>query len=148
MMSGMAVEILLIDRDARRAEGPVNDLRDAEVFSHTTRVVVGDFSDCHSADITVITAGVSQAGQKSRMQSARVAGFPLDEFCDQVGQPCEESAFTGIASDTRTSGVDIIDAKGATYYGIGAALLRIIRAILRDEDAILTVSSLVPNRWN
>ena len=237
-MSGMAAEIVLIDRDARRAEGQVNDLRDAEVFSHTTRVFVGDFSDCHSADITVITAGVSQAGQKSRMlslsetgtivhdlvsnvcrqrprgilllasnpvdfltyaaskwsglpanrvigsgtsldtsrfrrrlaarygvasanvhayvigehgdsqvpvlSSARVAGFPLDEFCDQVGQPCEESAFTGIASDTRTSGVDIIDAKGATYYGIGAALLRIIRAILRDEDAILTVSSLVP----
>jgi L-lactate dehydrogenase len=78
------------------------------------------------------------------LSSARVAGFPLNEFCDQVGQPCEESTFTGIASDTRTAGVDIIDAKGGTYYGIGAALVRIIRAILRDEDAILTVSSLVP----
>lgn len=32
MMSGMAAEIALIDRDARRAEGHVNDLRDAEVF--------------------------------------------------------------------------------------------------------------------
>jgi L-lactate dehydrogenase len=238
MMSGITAEIVLIDRDARRVEGQVNDLRDAEVFSHTTRVFVGDFSDCRSADITVITAGVSQAGQRSRIQSlsetgtivhhlvsnvsrqgprgilllasnpvdaltyavskwsglpanrvigsgtsldtsrfrrrlaarygvasanvhayvigehgdsqvpvlssARVAGFPLDEFCDQVGQPCEESTFTGIASDTRTAGVDIIDAKGGTYYGIGAALVRIIRAILRDEDAILTVSGLVP----
>jgi L-lactate dehydrogenase len=38
----------------------------------------------------------------------------------------------------------IIGAKGATYYGIGAALVRIVRAILRDEDAVLTVSSLVP----
>jgi len=36
-----------------------------------------------------------------------------------------------IASETRTAGIDIIDAKGATYYRIGAALLRIIRAILR-----------------
>ena len=36
------------------------------------------------------------------------------------------------------------DAKGATYYGIGAALVRIVRAILRDEPSILTVSSLVP----
>jgi 2-polyprenyl-6-methoxyphenol hydroxylase-like FAD-dependent oxidoreductase len=65
MMSGMAAEIVLIDRDPRRAEGQVNDLRDAEVFSHTTRVFAGDFSDCRSADITVITAGVSQAGQRS-----------------------------------------------------------------------------------
>jgi L-lactate dehydrogenase len=32
MMSGMAAEIVLIDRDSRRAEGPVNDLPDAEVF--------------------------------------------------------------------------------------------------------------------
>ena len=38
----------------------------------------------------------------------------------------------------------IIGAKGATYYRIGAALLRIIRAIVRDENAILTVSSRVP----
>jgi L-lactate dehydrogenase len=37
------------------------------------------------------------------------------------------------------------EAKGATYYGIGAALIRIIRAILRDERAILTVSSRVPD---
>ena len=48
MMSGMAAEIVLTDRDSRRAEGHVNDLRDAEVFSHTTRIFAGDFSDCCS----------------------------------------------------------------------------------------------------
>ena len=45
---------------------------------------------------------------------------------------------------TRTAGIDVIDAKGATYCRIGAALVRIIRAVLRDEHAILTVSSRVP----
>ena len=49
-----------------------------------------------------------------------------------------------IAEQTRPAGGDIIIAKGATYYGIGAALVRIIRAILRDEHTILTVSSCVP----
>jgi L-lactate dehydrogenase len=77
MMSGMATEIALIDRDVRRAEGHVNDLRDAEVFSHTTRVFVGDFSDCCGADITVITAGVSQSGQKSRAEGLRETGAIL-----------------------------------------------------------------------
>ena len=43
LMSGFAAEIVLIDRDPRRAEGHANDLRDAEVFSHTTRVFVGIF---------------------------------------------------------------------------------------------------------
>ena len=36
--SGMAAEIVLIDRDRRRAEGHVQDLRDAEVFSNATHV--------------------------------------------------------------------------------------------------------------
>ena len=49
-----------------------------------------------------------------------------------------------VAGETRTAGIEIIGAKGATYYGIGAALVCIVRAILRDEDAVLTVSSLVP----
>jgi len=58
--------------------------------------------------------------------------------------PYEENALGKIASETRTAGIEIIGAKGATYFGIGAALVRIVRAILRDEDAVLTVSSLVP----
>jgi malate/lactate dehydrogenase len=44
----MAAEIVLIDRDRGRAEGHVQDLRDAEVFPHATRVFAGEFSDCCS----------------------------------------------------------------------------------------------------
>lgn len=78
------------------------------------------------------------------LSSARVAGFPDGEFCEQLRLPSDESALARIASETRNAGVDIINAKGATYFGIGSALVRIIRAILRDEDVILTVSSRVP----
>jgi len=37
-MSGLTAEIVLTDRDPPRAEGHVHDLRDAEVFSHNTRI--------------------------------------------------------------------------------------------------------------
>lgn len=77
------------------------------------------------------------------LSSARVAGVPLEGFCQQLGLPYEENALGKIASETRAAGREIIDAKGATYYGIGAALVR-VRAILRDESSVLTVSSLVP----
>jgi L-lactate dehydrogenase len=73
-----------------------------------------------------------------------VAGFPLAEFSKELGLPHEENSLTRIASETRTAGSDIIEANGATYYGIGAALVRITRAILRDERTILTVSTRVP----
>src|SRR5580700_7569385 len=84
MMSGMAAEIVLIDQDARRAVGHVNDLRDAEVFSHTTRILAGCFSDCCSADVTIITAGVSQSGQKSRMEGLRDTGAILHGLVNDV----------------------------------------------------------------
>ena len=36
---------------------------------------------------------------------------------------------------------EIIDKKRATYYGIGMALNRLVKAVLNDENAILTVST-------
>src|SRR5580700_2756225 len=67
LLSKTPAEIVLINRDKRRADGHVQDLRDAEVFSHTTRVAAGHFDDCCSADVIIITVGVSQSGQRSRL---------------------------------------------------------------------------------
>jgi L-lactate dehydrogenase len=78
------------------------------------------------------------------LSSAQIAGESLDAFCRQRGLQCHEGELGEIARETRTAGATIIRAKGATYYGIGAALVRIVRAILRDEHAVFTVSSVVP----
>lgn len=43
--------------------------------------------------------------------------------------------------DVRDSAYEIINRKGATYYGIGMCLVRITNAILNDENSIITVSS-------
>ena len=42
---------------------------------------------------------------------------------------------------------DIIEKKKATYYGIGMALNRLIKAIFNDENAILTVSTYLDNKY-
>jgi L-lactate dehydrogenase len=78
------------------------------------------------------------------ISSARVAGMPLQGFCWELALPYEEDALNKIATETRAAGLEIITAKGATYFGIGAALARIVCTILRDEHAVLAVSSLVP----
>jgi L-lactate dehydrogenase len=238
LLSNTAAEIVLIDRDKRRADGHVLDLRDAVVFSHTTKVVAGEFGDCCSADVIIITVGVSQSARASRLDSlketaatvrdlvrdvvrhnphgilliasnpvdvltygawkwsglpsnrvigsgtsldtsrfrrrlaerygvasdnvhayiigehgesqvavissAHIAGLPLEGFCRGRKLPYDADLLGKIADDTRVAALEIIRAKGATYFGIGAALARIVRAILRDEQAVLTVSSLVP----
>src|SRR3984893_19057377 len=66
LLSRIPAEIVLIDRDQRRADGHVQDLRDAEVFTHTTKVVAGRFADCCSADVVIITVGASQFGRTPR----------------------------------------------------------------------------------
>lgn len=42
---------------------------------------------------------------------------------------------------------EIINKKKATYYGIGMALNRLVRAILDDENSILTVSTYLENKY-
>jgi L-lactate dehydrogenase len=65
---------------------------------------------------------------------ANVAGSQL-----QLADEDKEEIFT----NTRDAAYQIISAKGATYYAIALALDRICTAILRDEGAVLNVSTLL-----
>ena len=72
---------------------------------------------------------------------AKVGPLSLVDFARQVG--CEVSAETRrrIDDGVRRAAYRIIEGKGATYYGIGAGLARIVRAVRNDERVLLTVSS-------
>lgn len=68
-----------------------------------------------------------------------VGGIPLDEFCEQHRMDiCDEKRHE-IDQMVRNAAYEIIQGKSATYYGIGAALSRIVNVILRDQRSILTV---------
>lgn len=45
-----------------------------------------------------------------------------------------------IKTEVRTAAQKIIAAKGSTYYGIGMSIVRVVRAILENENSVLTVS--------
>lgn len=53
-----------------------------------------------------------------------------------------EAAMKEIAENVKNSAYEIIEKKGATYYGIAMSVRRICEAIVRDEKTILPVSSL------
>lgn len=46
-----------------------------------------------------------------------------------------------IGEEVKTAAYKIINAKGATYYGIGMCLVRITNAILGDENTVMVVST-------
>ena len=52
-----------------------------------------------------------------------------------------------IHEDVVNAAYEIIEKKKATYYGIGMALNRLVRAILDDENSILTVSTYLDNQY-
>ncbi|HQH71397.1 MAG TPA: L-lactate dehydrogenase, partial [bacterium] len=76
--------------------------------------------------------------------SAKVGGVPLYDFAEQAGKPIPGEAQARIDDGVRKAAYRIIVGKGATYYGIGAGLARIVNAIRDDERAVLTISNSLP----
>jgi len=74
--------------------------------------------------------------------SAKVSGVPLSDYCALRGVCDFEEHKAQIAEDVKNSAYDIIQKKGATYYGIAMSVRRVCEAIIRDEHTILPVSSL------
>lgn len=70
--------------------------------------------------------------------SANIGGIPLTEF-----ERWDRAAMDEIFAQTRDAAYAIIQAKGATYYAIGLALVRIVEAILHDQHSVLSVSTLM-----
>jgi L-lactate dehydrogenase len=241
VMSGLASEIVLVDANARRAEGEAMDLTHAVPFAKPTRVWAGTYADTAGAAVTVISAGVAQRPGESRLDlvrrndaifasivpevaaanpggiivvatnpvdvltyrtiqrtglpagrvlgsgtildtarfrarlaerlgldarsvhayiigehgdtevpvwsSANVGGMPLIGYCAVHGIDVSEAERTAVFEGTRDAAADIIARKGATYYAVAAGLMRIVEAILRDQQTILPVSSRIDDYY-
>ena len=74
-----------------------------------------------------------------------VGGIPLEEFCNAGQISICPDDYEAIDQRVRRAAYHIIEGKGATYYGIGSAIARIVEVILQDERSILTVSTPMPD---
>ncbi len=90
---------------------------------HIHAYVVGEHGDSEVLTWSLVTVG----------------GMSLVEFCRQHEIELDDSVRQEIEHRVRDAAYHIIEGKGSTYYGIGAALARIVDAILRDQRSILTV---------
>jgi L-lactate dehydrogenase len=70
-----------------------------------------------------------------------VGGMPLEEFCRLRGVCLAEKEREELDRGVRRAAYSIIAGKGATYYGVGSALARVVEVILHDQRSILTVCS-------
>jgi len=238
MISGLAREIVLIDKNESLAIGECMDLNHGLSFAHPTKIYAAGFEGCADADIVVITAGANQKPNETRTDlvnknvaifkdivpavakyakdsillvvtnpvdiltyvTLKLSGFPSNRVIGSgtvldtarlkymisnyskvdpnnihayiIGEHgdtelpvwsnatiggmdietyCSEYAKQGNAKQelkeiflkVKNSAYEIIKLKGATNYSIALSLVKITRAILRDENSILPVSTLV-----
>ena len=238
VISGLAREIVIIDRNELRAKGECMDLNHGLSFAQPAKIYSSGFEGCKDADIVVITAGAKQKPGQTRIDliqenvtifkdiipeitrraenavllvvpnpvdiltymtikisgfpaarvigsgtvldtsrfrylisehcnvdprnvhayiigehgdtelavwsNANIAGMVLANYCPACVRHCNyKKELAEIFEDVKKAAYQIIEAKGATCYAIGLALVRITGAILRDENSVLPVSTLI-----
>jgi L-lactate dehydrogenase len=236
VMRGIGREIILVDKNAKRAQAEADDLYHAVPFANPLHISAGDYPDLSGCQIVILAAGVAQKPGESRLELlsrnaavfaevvpsvlkvapgaillvaanpvdamthlaaryaepfgiprkrvlgsgttldtarfrallgrhlevdaqhvhayvigehgdsevltwsiATVGGMPIDEFCCRRNQSCKLEERNRIDEAVRHAASRIIEGKGATYYGIGSALARIVEVILQNQRSILTV---------
>lgn len=241
MHSGILSEIVLLDANAKKAEGEAMDLNHALPFLSPMRICAGTYEDLADCGIIIIAAGAGQTKGETRIDllkknrailrtildsikpvnteailllvsnpvdiltyialelsgfdphrvigsgtvldtarlkflvgrmlqvdsrnvhtfiigehgdselpvwsSANVSGIDLYGFCKISGVPDYQNQLDRMFLEVRTSAYKIIENKGATYYAIAEAVLRIVDSIVRDQDSILPVSTLVEGHY-
>lgn len=80
---------------------------------------------------------------------AMIATKPILSLCGSGGgeDMVNREELKRIEEEVRTAAYKIIEAKQATYYGIGMSLTRITRAILGDENSVFTVSAMLRGEY-
>ena len=98
------------------------------------RYIVGEKVGINPKSIHTYVIGEHGDSEFVLWSSALIGSEKIDKYLTQ-------DEMIKIEDDVRNAAYEIIDRKGATYYGIAMCLTRITTAILNNENTIITVSS-------
>jgi L-lactate dehydrogenase len=240
MISGVAREIVIVDKDTKKAAGECMDLNHGLSFSHPAAISSQGYEGCADSDIIVITAGAKQKSGQTRIDlaqtnanifkqiipevmkyakeaiilvvtnpvdiltyatlkisslpihrvigsgtaldtsrfrylisehckvdprnvhayiigehgdtelpvwsNASIGGMKIEKYCPTCknsGNCDHGKKLEKLFDEVKNAAYKIIEAKGATYYAVALALVRITEVILRDENSVLPVSTLI-----
>lgn len=106
------------------------------------KYLLGEHLGIDSRSVHAFIIGEHGDSEIAAWSSANVSGIPLNAFCEMRGHFDHDKAMKEIAESVKNSAYEIIEKKGATYYGIAMSVRRICEAIIRDEKSILPISSI------
>ena len=103
------------------------------------RVALAKKFDVDPRDVSANIMAEHGDSEFAAYSSATIGGKPLLDIAKEQGVSTDE--LLKIEDDVRNKAYEIINRKGATFYGVATALMRISRAILRDENAVLPIGA-------
>ena len=103
------------------------------------RVALAKKLDVDPRDVIANIMGEHGDSEFAAYSSATVGGKPLLDIAKDEG--ISEDELLKIEDDVRNKAYEIINRKGATFYGVATALMRISKAILRDENSVLPIGA-------
>ncbi|MCF7879004.1 MAG: L-lactate dehydrogenase [Candidatus Omnitrophica bacterium] len=242
MLSGLVKEIVLVDKDLKKAEGQTMGLNHGLMFASPANIYASDFSGMKDSNIVVVTAGAKQKPGQSRLDlvqkntdifksilpqiakhapeaiilivtnpvdiltyvalkilkypkekifgsgtvldtsrfrylisshcgvdprnvhayivgehgdtelpvwsNANIGGMLIKDYCPLCGKGCNYRDELGkIFKKVKEAAYEIIDKKGSTYYAIALALEKIVDTVIRNNNSVLPVSTLIKDYY-
>ena len=104
------------------------------------KYLISEKLDVDSRNVHAFIAGEHGDSELAVWSCANVYGIGIREFARMRGFDNFDTEMDEIYHAVRDSAYEIIERKGATYYGIGMAAARIAEAIVRDSHAVVPIS--------
>jgi len=111
------------------------------------RYVLGEHLRVDPRNVHAYVIGEHGDSEVAVWSLANVAGARLRDYCPVCGEKYDPDHLDSLFQRVRDAAYEIIELKGRTYFAIGLGLTRIVESIIRDENAVLTVSSLLEDYY-
>ncbi len=102
--------------------------------------LIADNFGCNSSDVNAFMIGEHGESVVPVWSLVSVKGIPLDNYCAICKRTFEKGT---IEEEVRAAGAKIIKFKGATYYAIALIIARLVKAVLKNQNTIFPISSVI-----
>jgi L-lactate dehydrogenase len=110
------------------------------------RFLLGDYFDVDTRNVHAYIIGEHGDTELPVWSHADIAGTSISEWSKNK-QGFNQTDLDQLFFNVRDAAYHIIERKGATYYGIAMGLVRLTKAILRNENSVLTVSAYLDGEY-
>ncbi|RWU15938.1 L-lactate dehydrogenase [Anoxybacillus flavithermus] len=110
------------------------------------RYLLGEYFDVDTRNVHAYIIGEHGDTELPVWSHAFIGCRPIADMMKEKPQYKQED-LDNIFVNVRDAAYQIIERKGATYYGIAMGLVRLTKAILQNENSVLTVSAYLEGQY-